>query len=140
REDKWRGPDEMLEFYHSLDAYLVGSRVEGTPNPGLEAAACGIPVISTRVGNMPELIRDGENGFLIDRTPEAMSAALARLRNNPALHTSMSTCIRKDILDWDWSIKAENYARMITESFARSKESAAGQPGNWTGKAMRSPL
>lgn len=120
REDKLRGPDEMLEFYRTLDVYLVGSRVEGTPNPGLESAACGIPVISTRVGNMPELIRDGENGFLVDeRTPEAFSEKMAILRDNPFLLQKMRTQIRQDIADWDWEIKAENYGMMIADSLAR---------------------
>ena len=59
REEKWRNREEMLDFYHSLDVYVCASRSEGTPNPCLEAAACGLPVVTTRVGNMPELIRDG---------------------------------------------------------------------------------
>jgi hypothetical protein len=120
REDKWRGPDEMLEFYRGLDVYLVASRVEGTPNPGLESAACGIPVVSTRVGNMPELIRNGENGFLIDeRTPEAFSARLAQLRDDRALLRRMGAQMRQDILAWDWAIMAKKYERMIAETLER---------------------
>ena len=70
REERWRTAAEMVEFYHSLDVYVCASRSEGTPNPCLEAAACGLPVITTAVGNMPELIRDGHNGFLVERRPE----------------------------------------------------------------------
>ena len=62
REDKWRGPEEMREFYRSLDVYVCASRAEGTPNPCLEAAACGVPLVTTCVGNMPELVRHGVNG------------------------------------------------------------------------------
>lgn len=119
RELKWRGPEEMPDYYRGLDAYIVASRVEGTPNPALEAAACGIPSISTRVGNMPELIRDGENGFLYDRSPEALSVKLAQLRDDRVLLRKMQTQIRQDILAWDWSIMACNYERMIIENFTR---------------------
>jgi glycosyltransferase involved in cell wall biosynthesis len=120
REDKFRGPAEMLEFYRTLDVYLVGSRVEGTPNPGLESAACGVTIISTRVGNMPELIRDGENGFLVDeRTPEAFSARMAVLRDSRDLLHRMRSKIREDIKEWDWKIKAQNYGMMIADSLAR---------------------
>lgn len=67
REEKWRGPEEMRDFYHSLDVYVCASRSEGAPNPCLEAAACGIPLVTTRVGSMPELIQDGVNGPFVER-------------------------------------------------------------------------
>jgi len=53
REDRWRNAEEMREFYQSLHVYVCASRSEGTPNPCLEAAACGVPVVTTPVGNMP---------------------------------------------------------------------------------------
>jgi len=67
REQVWRSREEMRTFYRSLDAYVCASLGEGTPNPCLEAAACGVPLLTTRVGNMPELIRDGLNGYFIER-------------------------------------------------------------------------
>ncbi|HEX7829916.1 MAG TPA: glycosyltransferase family 4 protein, partial [Thermoanaerobaculia bacterium] len=57
REERWRNAEEMREFYQSLDVYVCASRSEGTPNPCLEAAASGVPVLTTPVGNMPEFIR-----------------------------------------------------------------------------------
>jgi glycosyltransferase involved in cell wall biosynthesis len=57
---------EMAAWYNTGRAFLVTSTVEGTPNVALEAAACGCALISTRVGNMPELIRNGENGVLVE--------------------------------------------------------------------------
>ena len=67
REEKWRTQEEMVAFYQGVDAQICASRTEGGPHPLLEAAACGIPLISTRVGIAPELIREGENGFLVER-------------------------------------------------------------------------
>ena len=49
REERWRGPEEMRDFYRSLDVYLCASRSEGAPNTCLEAAACGVPLVTTAV-------------------------------------------------------------------------------------------
>ena len=49
----------MAAWYDTGTVYVVASQFEGTPNPALEAASAGCVVVSTPVGNMPELIRDG---------------------------------------------------------------------------------
>lgn len=54
------GLEEMRDFHHSLDVYVCASKSEGIPNPCLEEVASGLPVVTTRVGGMPELIRDGD--------------------------------------------------------------------------------
>ena len=114
REDRLRTEDEMRAFYRSLDVYVCASRVEGTPNPCLEAAACGVPVVSTVVGNMPEMIEDGENGFLLPRTALAFQKALSVLRDDERLRARMGNKARERIEhDWDWAVRAEGYARMF---------------------------
>jgi len=57
---------EVPALYHALDAYVVTSRQEGGPKAILESMASGVPIVSTRVGQAPELIRPGENGWLAD--------------------------------------------------------------------------
>jgi glycosyltransferase involved in cell wall biosynthesis len=57
---------EMHELYNDMDLFIVASLEDGTPNGALEAMASGIPVISNRIGNMPEIIQNGYNGYLID--------------------------------------------------------------------------
>jgi glycosyltransferase involved in cell wall biosynthesis len=109
REDRWRTQDEMVEFYGSIDVYVCASRSEGTPNPCLEAAACGLPVISTRVGNMPEFVRDGENGFLVERTVESVADRLAVLRDDAALRATMGVAARATAEGWDWRRQALRY-------------------------------
>ena len=118
REEKWRDRHEMLEFYRSLDVYVCASRSEGTPNPCLEAAACGLPVITTRVGNMPELIRDGENGYFIGRSFDDLAEKLGRLRDNPELRVRMGRAARASIEDWDWRRQATRYAAMLRDVVA----------------------
>jgi glycosyltransferase involved in cell wall biosynthesis len=58
--------EDVARLYGAIDAYLVPSRQEGGPKAVLEAMASGVPLVSTRVGQASELIRDGENGWLVD--------------------------------------------------------------------------
>lgn len=113
REDKWRGPDEMLEFYRSIDVYVCASRSEGTPNPCLEAAACGVPVVTTRVGNMPELIQHGVNGFFVERNVSDIARKLTRLRDDPLLRAELSQNMLASIQAWDWEHQAGTYRNMF---------------------------
>jgi glycosyltransferase involved in cell wall biosynthesis len=115
REEKWRNRDEMLEFYHSLDVYVCASRSEGTPNPCLEAAACGLPVVTTRVGNMPELIRDGENGYFVERDVADIAEKLRRLRDDPDLRDRLGRAARAAVEPWDWRHQAIHYDAMLRD-------------------------
>lgn len=113
REDRWRNAEEMREFYQSLHVYVCASRSEGTPNPCLEAAACGLPVLTTPVGNMPELIRDGENGLFVTRDVDDIAAKLRRLRDDPELRERMGRAARATVEAWDWRRQASRYAEMF---------------------------
>ncbi|RNJ44994.1 lipopolysaccharide biosynthesis protein [Mesorhizobium erdmanii] len=137
REQHWRNHDEMLDFYRDLDVYVCASRSEGTPNPCLEAAACGIPLVTTRVGNMPELVRDGDNGLFFDGTAEGLADKLALLRDTPSLRSRMAARMIETIREWDWRVQAENYAHMFTslltaggtvEPVRRAASDVPGQP------------
>jgi glycosyltransferase involved in cell wall biosynthesis len=55
---------DMRAFYEAIDVLLVPSRSEGMPNVVLEAMTCGVPIVGTRVGGIPELLEHGRTGFL----------------------------------------------------------------------------
>jgi hypothetical protein len=110
REDRWRTQAEMVGFYQGLDACICTSRVEGGPHSLLEASACGIPIVSTRVGIAPELIGHGYNGLLIDRSIEAIQEAVTGLRDRPDLRAAMAAHAREVIeQNWTWDKQALNY-------------------------------
>jgi len=113
REDRWRSAEEMRAFYQSLHVYVCASVSEGTPNPCLEAAASGLTVVTTSVGNMPELIRDGENGLFVTRDVGDIAAKLRRLRDDPDLRQRMGLAARVSVEAWDWSHQAPRYAEMF---------------------------
>lgn len=77
KEDNFITDDNrMRRFYNSLDLYICASRSEGTPRPVIEAAACGVPIISTDVGIVPELINHNINGWIVKRNYAAIKAGL----------------------------------------------------------------
>lgn len=57
---------DVAGLYQALDAYLVASRQEGGPKAVLESMASGVPLVTTRVGQAMDLVRDGENGLMCD--------------------------------------------------------------------------
>jgi glycosyltransferase involved in cell wall biosynthesis len=109
---------DMWEIYQNMDCFIVASIEDGTPNPALEAAACGRPIISNRIGNMPEFIRDGYNGFLVDKNINAYVEKINYLKNNRDKLIEMGNNARKTVEGgWTWKIQAENYRKMFKEIF-----------------------
>jgi glycosyltransferase involved in cell wall biosynthesis len=69
---------QMLPVYQQADILLLTSDYEGTPNVVLEAMACGLPVVATRVGGVPEIVTDGETGYLADPGDDDRLACVLR--------------------------------------------------------------
>lgn len=71
---------EPLHVYEAIDALVVSSFVEGLPNGLLEALAMGKPCVSTNVAGIPEVVTEGETGFLCEPgDPDGLAAAMLRL-------------------------------------------------------------
>lgn len=77
-------PDEALvDFYNTLKLLVLPTDSEGLPNVALEAMACGTPVLATPVGGLPDLLSDGDNGFLMrDATPRGITDATLLAMNS----------------------------------------------------------
>jgi glycosyltransferase involved in cell wall biosynthesis len=80
----------MNALYHSADVMLNPSLVDNTPNSVLEALACGVAVVSTWVGGVPFLVKDGETALLVPPAdPRAMANAVLRLERERALAATL---------------------------------------------------
>jgi glycosyltransferase involved in cell wall biosynthesis len=82
-------------FMSSLDVFVLPSLAEGTPNSVIEAMACGVPVIATNVGGIPDIL-DPECGILIPpRNANALAEAMLTLARNPERRSSMGAAAKE---------------------------------------------
>jgi glycosyltransferase involved in cell wall biosynthesis len=89
----WRR--DLPRIYADLDVLAVTSNNEGTPVSAIEAMAAGCPVVATRVGGLPDLISDGETGYLVPPgDAQAVSAAMLRLLREPEMARRMGQAAR----------------------------------------------
>lgn len=96
----WVSGLQKFALLQSSDFYVLPSHNEGLPMSILEAMSYGLPVVSTRVGGIPELIDHGRDGLLIEAGDvEALADALVQLGNNPSLRHQMSSAARSKIED-----------------------------------------
>jgi glycosyltransferase involved in cell wall biosynthesis len=96
---EYRGAvQDMAAAYRDAHAVVLTSDREGTPNAVMEAMAAGLPVVTTRVGGVPDLVRHGRSGFVVDTADEdGMVDALVKLVNEPALRGAIGETARADI-------------------------------------------
>ena len=87
--------EEKWSIYSQCQVLVLPSLTEGQPLVILEAFGCGIPVVATRVGGIPDIIEDGVNGLLIDPgIEEDLAQALERLAQDCELRQKMSVANR----------------------------------------------
>ena len=83
--------ERVLELFAAADAALLSSTWENFPHTIVEALAVGTPVVSTDVGGIAEVVRDGENGLLVPAgDPAALAAALTRILSEPGLRDRLA--------------------------------------------------
>lgn len=96
--------EQMAALYRSADLMLNPSRVDNAPTSVLEALACGLPVVSTGVGGVPYIVRDGVTGFLVEvGDDQGMAAAAIRLILDAELRHRVTTAALGDARQYAWS-------------------------------------
>ena len=102
------------------DVFLLTSHSEGVPVAVMEAMATGLPVVVSRVTGVPELVRDGETGFLAPPNDPALFAQrLAELHADPALSRRLAQAARATVeADYDMEKNARRLARLFTDYLA----------------------
>jgi L-malate glycosyltransferase len=115
---KGRVPHENIyDYIKMFDVAVVPSIVEAFGVAAIEAQACGVPVIATNVGGLPEVIVNKETGYIVRaKNPKAIALKLQILKNNPELRKRMG---KKAITHIYHNFNWENNARVMTSLYER---------------------
>lgn len=122
--------DEVSRWYRQATVFALpcllasdGDR-DGIPNVLVEAAASGVPIVSTPVSGVPELVRDGETGLLVPaRDPRALAAAIERLLDSPELRARLARAARAHV---ESSFDLRRNGAAVAREFRRAVDPEAG--------------
>ena len=91
--------EDVARFYSAIDVLLLPSANEGTPVSVIEALAAGRPTVATHVGGVPDVVREGIDGFLADvGDVDVLAARLAELAADPERRAAMGASGRERVL------------------------------------------
>lgn len=112
--------DDVPDWLRASDAYAFPSFFEAMPLAIMEAAACGLPCASTRIGGVEDVIEHEQSGLLIEPgDDQALAAVLQRLAAEPALRTRLGAAARRTIVErFDFEAHVERY-RALFNSLGR---------------------
>jgi len=112
--------EEMAKWMNSADIFVLPSRSEGTPVVILEALSCGIPVIASRIGGCPDVIKDGKTGYLVPvNDVDMMQRKVRDLLNDDVDRNLMGKRGRKDMIEkFDTKKIAERIRRVYKETIS----------------------
>jgi glycosyltransferase involved in cell wall biosynthesis len=111
-------PDKKLpRLYQAADVFAFSTFYEHHPFAVLEALSTGLPVVTTRVGGIPETIENGKNGFLVEPfNAKQFAEKILFLLDNPAAAMVMGSLARKTILQkFDWRIVVKDVLKIYDE-------------------------
>lgn len=116
RRERWRPRADMPAYYGEIDLLVCCSAIEGTPNPVLEAMACGLPVVSTDVGIVPELLGPKQQAFIVERNVESLADAIRKIVQDPALSRALAEENLERIGTWEWADQAPKWLHLLREA------------------------
>jgi glycosyltransferase involved in cell wall biosynthesis len=112
-------PDSKLpRLYNAADVFAFSTFYENLPFAVLEALSSGLPVVTTNVGGIPEMIESGKNGFLVQPfNPKELADRILYFLEHPAAASEMALAARKTIEDrFDWRLIVKKVLRVYDEA------------------------
>jgi glycosyltransferase involved in cell wall biosynthesis len=126
--------EELVRYYSMADVFVLPSvttdkgETEGLGVVLLEAMACGVPVIGSAVGGIPDIIKDGETGLLVvEKNPKDLAEKICRLFTDGELSKKLSeNGLRFVTRKFSWDVIAKEYAELY-ETIDGLNGSSAGR-------------
>ena len=114
----WQSREELTKRYHRANVFLFPSRHEGMPNVVLEAMACGLPVVATRIAGSEELVVEAETGFSVQtENVDELRDALRRILSDSNLRKQMGRASRRRVEEsYSWKKVAGQYAAFLKDA------------------------
>jgi glycosyltransferase involved in cell wall biosynthesis len=114
-------PDKKLpRLYQAADVFAFSTFYENLPFAVLEALSTGLPVVTTRVGGIPEMIEDGQNGFLVQPfNSRELSDRILYFLEHPTAASEMAVLARKIIEErFDWRFIVQKVLKVYEEALS----------------------
>jgi len=106
----------VLSLYDAADVYLNGSLIDNQPLSLLEAFACGLPVVTTNAGGIPDIVTNDRTGFLVDcYDHEAMASAAIRLLEDQSVANRIIAEAREECRKYSWDAVREQWLELYEE-------------------------
>ena len=122
-------PSEIQRYYADADIYVQAPSIDNMPLSILEAFASGLPVVSTCVGGVPSILRDGIDGLLApDNDDEAIAARVTKLLEEPAYARQLAASALNTLPAYEWPVVREGWLRVYQKAAGRQPERLAAHP------------
>ena len=120
RNERMIPHNKMPEYYSKIDILICASKCEGTPNPVLEAMACGIAIISTDVGIVSDAFGKKQKEFILPkRNKEELKKKLIMLLEDRKLLSALGRENLVSIKDWEWQKKCLEFKKFFDVNLKR---------------------
>ena len=103
---------DVAHYLQLSDVYCCTSKVEGLPISVLEAMACGLPIISTPAGGVVDIVKDGENGFIVNSNDRIIATKMIELAKNKSMSKKMGMKSRELVMKYDIVKCAKGYQEL----------------------------
>ena len=110
----WVPREKLPDYFNEMKLIVVPSYTESIPIVALEAMACGTPIVAAPAGAIPDLIRDGENGFLMENnSPSCIAKNVIRALDDPRLDEIVKSANDLINREYTYEVVVENYRKLL---------------------------